>query len=93
MIENGFVAAEIMGRSLLLLDRYYLSATALEKLTELNKAKGMILDIVTKAKASVVAYTKPDPYKDKGRPRKKGAAVKLQNLFTEKKDDFIETAN
>lgn len=92
MIVNGFDAAEIMGKSILLLDRYFLSTTALIKLSELNKAKGMLLDIVTKAKASVVAYTRPDPHKGKGRPRKKGVAIKLKNLFTEKKDDFIEAA-
>lgn len=90
MIENSFDIAQIMGKSLLLLDRYFLSTTALIKLSELNKAKGMLLDIVTKAKASVVAYTKPEPYKGKGRPRKKGDAVKLKELFTDKKDKFIE---
>lgn len=91
MIENGFDASKIFGKSLLLLDRYFLSTTALIKLSELNSDNGKLLDIITKAKSSVVAYTKPAPHKGKGRPRKKGEAIKLKNLFTDKKDDFIET--
>lgn len=90
MIENGFDVAKIMGKSLLLLDSYFLSSTALIKLVELSNDKGMLLDIVTKAKSTAVAYTKPDPYKGNGRPRKKGTKIKLRDLFTEKKNEFIE---
>ncbi|MEG1982061.1 MAG: transposase [Clostridia bacterium] len=90
MVENGFDSAKIMGKSILLLDRYFLAATALIKLSELNKEHGRLLDIITKAKLSVVAYTKPLKNKGKGRPRKKGESIKLRNVFEDRKDDFIE---
>jgi len=92
MIENGFAVAKIMGNSLLLLDRYFLSAIALIKLEELNKsATTTLLHIVTKAKSSVVAYTKPGEYSGRGRRRKKGDTIKIEKVFDSRKDDFIET--
>ena len=72
IIENGFSVSKVMGNSILLLDRYFLSVSALEKLNELTKNSNTIMHIVTKAKTSCVAYS-PD-FKQKvgrGRPRKK----------------------
>lgn len=91
MVENGFDATKIMGNSLLILDRYFLAVTALKRLLELNKCATTILHIVTKAKLSIVAYTKPEEYKGIGRPRKKGTNIKLRDLFNDKKDEFVET--
>jgi len=90
MIKDGFKSAKIMGRSIMLLDRYFLSVPALKKLEELNSANSHLLHILTKAKMSCVAYTKPGQYKGKGRPRKKGDSIKLKELFTSSKEEFKE---
>ena len=84
MIENGYNAAETFGDSILLLDRYFLTGSALRKQQELNASEaGHHLEIVTKAKVNCTAYLEPEPRKpgQKGRPRKKGDAVKLGPLF------------
>lgn len=91
MIKDGFATAKIMGNSLMLLDRYFLSVPALEKLSELNSLNGHLLHILTKAKMSCVAYTKPIQKKGKGRPRKKGDSIKLRDLFETAKDKFTES--
>ncbi|PRX74302.1 hypothetical protein B0G52_102329 [Cohnella sp. SGD-V74] len=54
MIEQAFVAALTFGRALLLLDRYFLSIPALQRLAEGDGA----VHIVTKAKMNAVAYEK-----------------------------------
>ena len=84
MIKDGFKTAKIIGGSLMLLDRYFLSVPALDKLNQLNQfnfANGHMLHILTKAKMSCVAYTKPIQKNGKGRPRKKGDSVKLRELL------------
>jgi hypothetical protein len=92
MIENGFDIAKIMGNSLLLLDRYFLSVPALLRLSELNKCVSTnLLHVITKAKSSVTAYTKPGKYSGSGRLRKKGESIKLIELFDSRNGDFIET--
>ena len=83
MIRNGFDIAAAMGPSILLLDRYFLTRPAIRLLDELNLKQGRKLDLVTKAKRNAAGYEKP-PAKlpgQKGRPRKKGDAVGLWNLF------------
>ena len=90
MIENSFDAARVIGKSLLLLDAYFLSLPALKRLSELNKCAANVLHIVTKAKMSFVAYTEPCEYSGTGRPRKKGKIINLKDIFNEKKDEFIE---
>ena len=83
MIENGYEVSRSVGRSLLLLDRYFLSVPALKRFDALNaSAGGKKFDIVTKAKWSCVAFEKPGPKTGKrGRPKKKGAKIKLTDLF------------
>lgn len=92
MIKDGFEAAKIMGNSLLLLDRYFLSVPALDMLNKLNSLNGHMLHILTKAKISCVAYTEVEEIekKGKGRPRKKGDSIKLKELFETDNDKFIE---
>lgn len=47
------------------------------------------MEIVTKAKKSAVAYEKPGPRKPgRGRPPKKGAAVRLKEVFLSRKEEF-----
>ena len=88
MIQNGFSITKTIGKSILLLDRYFLSVTALKALNELNNENSKLLQIVTKAKQSCTAYEKPGDYIGCGRPRKKGNSIKLKTYFEEKKDSF-----
>lgn len=92
MVEDAYKAARIFGDSLLLLDRYFLTVPALEKLRELNDSGTIRMEIVTKAKKSCTAFEKPGARKTgRGRPRKKGAAVHLKELFVSHKKQFRET--
>jgi len=89
MVEDAYHAALIFGDSLLLLDRYFLTVPALEKLRDLNGSGDVRMEIITKAKKSCTAYEKPGPRKPgRGRPPKKGAAVHLKELFISHKDQF-----
>lgn len=95
MICNGYEAARQLGDSCLVLDRYFLTVPALEKLKDLNASRHC-LDIITRAKSSCVAYepleaASPAPAA-KGRPRKKGAALKLTELFESRKDQFVRAS-
>ena len=91
MIENGYEAAMTMGKSILVLDRYFMTVPAFTRLQELNKEK-KLLDIVTRAKNNCIAYEEPEASseKKKGRPRKKGNSLKLKDLFETRKGDFIK---
>ena len=78
--EACAVAKLVKKRSLLLLDRYYLTVPALNALLEEEQSAGRpLLSIVTRAKLNAKAYTKPER-NPRGRPRKKGATVKLIDL-------------
>jgi len=92
MVENGFKISKVMGKSILLLDRYFLSVPAITRLNELNSTKTDKMQIVTKAKSSCLAFEKaPIGKQGKGRPRKKGNSIKLKTLFETMKDSFIKT--
>lgn len=90
MIRNGYEAAQTLGASYMALDRYFLSVPGLTELDKLNES-GHLLDLITRAKDSCVAYEPlPSDYRPRrGRPRKKGDSVKLKTLFQERKDDFV----
>lgn len=91
MVEDAYQAARTFGDSLLLLDRYFLTVPALERLQSLNSSGDIRMEIVTKAKKSAVAYEKPGPRKPgRGRPPKKGAAVHLREAFLSHKEKFQE---
>jgi len=92
MIDNGYEAAKTFGKSLLLLDRYFLSVPALQRLKEHAGSGDTIMHLVTKAKKSCVAYEPPPKKKPaRGRPCKKGASVKLKELFQSKANEFQES--
>jgi len=86
-IIDGFEVAKTMGKSILALDRYYLTVPGLEKLNNLTQKFKVHLDIITKSKKNCTAYEEAPPYKGRGRPPKKGPTVKIMNLF-EKKELF-----
>ena len=59
---------------MLLLDRYFPTGPALEKLKSLNRSGAVRMEIITKAKKSCTAFEKPAPRKPgRGRPPRKGA--------------------
>ena len=89
MVEDAYHAALTFGDSLLLLDRYFLTVPALDKLRVLNRDGDVRMEIITKAKKSCTAYEKPGPRKPgRGRPPKKGAAVHLKELFLSRREKF-----
>lgn len=91
MIENGFEAAKVFGKALFLLDRYFLSIPALQRLNACNQTGVAHMHIVTKAKQTCVAYERPAiKPPGRGRPAKKGKTIKLQTLFTTHASEFQE---
>lgn len=89
MIDQGFQAAKGFGNALLLLDRYFLSGPALERLNQWRQSGAAQMHLVTKAKMNAVAYKHPRPKKKgRGRPPKKGDTVKLSTLFESCADEF-----
>ena len=76
--------------AILLLDAYFFTATVLKELVEQAQTLGYELIVVTRAKMSTIAYEKPPTQNGRGRPRKKGEAVKLKTLFESKSKDFTE---
>jgi len=89
MVEQAFVAAHTFGGALLLLDRYFLSIPALQRLIEGNRAGDARMHLVTKAKMNAVAYERPEPKKPgRGRPPKKGKMLRLAELFQTRAADF-----
>ncbi len=92
MVEDAYQAALAFGDSLLLLDRYFLTVPALEKLKFLNGSGDVHMEIVTKAKKSCTAFQKPGPRRPgRGRPARKGAVVHLKELFASRREQFRET--
>ena len=91
MISNAYDAAGYLGKSLLTLDRYFLTVPALKRLDERNAGEHL-LDIVTRAKNNCTAFEEPAvPEKPKrGGPRKRGASVKLKELFKSRDAEFTE---
>ena len=51
MVEDAYHAALTFGDSLLLLDRYFLTVPALDKLRDLNRDGDVRMGIITKAKS------------------------------------------
>ena len=87
MIRNGYHAASVLGKSIMLLDRYFLTVPALNALNELNNST-TLLNIVTKAKSNCIAYEKAPAYSGHGRPRKRGDMIKLKELFKSRTEQF-----
>ena len=91
MIRNGYEAADSLGPSYMTLDRYFLSVPALKELDKLNETE-YLLDLVTRAKDSCVAYEPVDDRPKRGRPCKKGTSVKLREVFQKRKSEFVTAA-
>jgi hypothetical protein len=91
VIEQGLNAAKAFGKAILLLDRHFLSVPALKRWQEGNRATNVLMHLITQARSNAVAYEKPEKKKGRGRPPKKGAVVKLKELFHTRASEF-ETA-
>lgn len=82
IIEDACKATSIMGKAVLLLDRYFLTEAALQKISQWNTNNpNKLIKLVTKAKLNATAYEKPEKKQHRGRPRKKGKTVHLKDLF------------
>jgi len=89
MIRLAYSQAVRFGKSILLLDRLFLTVPALQTLDEVN-AGGHLMNIITKAKSNCIAYEPPEIAPGKrGRPKKKGEKIKLFDMFAAKRDRFI----
>ena len=88
MIENSFEISDIIGKSWLVLDRYFLTVPALMRCNELNTERAKRgcphqIEIITKAKRNCKVYMRPlpTPPGKRGRKRKHGKEIKLITLF------------
>lgn len=82
IIEDACKAVSIMGKAVLLLDRYFLTEAVLQKISQWNTNNpNKLIKLVTKAKLNATAYEKPEKKQHRGRPRKKGKTVHLKDLF------------
>lgn len=81
-IVNAYKIALLMGPSIIVLDRFFLTVPLLKKLQEQNDY-WHLLDVITRAKMNVVAYLPPPPVPKgkRGRRPKKGAKVQLAEYF------------
>jgi hypothetical protein len=90
IIRDAFSAAQEIGNAILLLDAYFFTTSVLMEMTKQVLECGRELTIVTRAKMSTIAYTQPSAQRGRGRPRKKGEAIKLRECFESKKEKFTE---
>lgn len=90
MARDGFWAAGHIGRSLFVLDRYFLTEPMLREWAALSEGAAGALHVVTRAKRNCVAYGYPGEYKGRGRRPIRGAAVRLSSLFTDAGMPFQE---
>ncbi len=91
MRQAGSIAKRT-GIAYLLLDAYFLSKPALCEAEALIDDSGKhLMQVVTRAKSSAIAYQVPPPYSGRGRPPKKGDRIKLKTLFASHKHEFTKT--
>ena len=91
MIRNGHAITQTFASdTYFTLDRYFLTVPLLDELRGLNASSSYRLDVITRAKMNCTAYYKPesDSVPHRGRPRKKGIAVKLSELFQSRSTDL-----
>lgn len=81
MVEDAYQAALTFGDCLLLLDRYFLTVPALEKLKTLNSSGAAHMEIITKAKKSCTAYENPAPETRKGTSSQKGSRCPPERII------------
>jgi hypothetical protein len=90
IVRDAFSVAVSLGDSILLLDAYFFRTPLLKEMAKQTLELGRKLSIVTRAKMSAKAYNLAEQHKGRGRPRKKGGAVKLKQLFDSEKENFTQ---
>ena len=90
IVRDAFSIAVVLGNCILVLDAYYFTTTLLKDMAKQELKYDRKLSIVTRAKMSTLAYKLPQPHNGRGRPRKKGEAIKLKDLFVSEKDNFTK---
>ena len=90
VIINCYKTATMLGASIGVLDRYFMTRPALKMLDHLNATCGQRLHIVIRAKTSYVVYGEPPgPTGKRGRTRKRGKVKYiLIDFFKTKADKF-----
>ncbi len=88
MVEDAYQAALTFGDSLLLMDRYFLTVPALERLQSLNSSGDIRMEIVTKAKSLLSHMKSQGPRKSRRAAPRKRAAVHLKELFISRAGEF-----
>jgi hypothetical protein len=95
MMESAGRCLPSIGTSILALDRYFLTLSAVSTLEDTNEAqenveKGHSIILVTKTRRNGIAFELPpkESQHKRGPKRKKGATVKLYDLFDEKEAEF-----
>jgi len=98
MMQSAARCLKAAGSSILALDRYFLTKSAVKSLIDTNDLEENVqhkrsMILVTKTRSNSVAFELPpkedDPHK-RGRKKLKGTKVKLYDLFEEKKAEFVE---
>lgn len=84
IIRDAGRATKVFGKSLLLLDRLFLTVPMLRALAEES-----LIQVVTKAKLNARAWYHPEPKTGPGAPRKKGDKVIVATLFETMATSFI----
>jgi hypothetical protein len=90
IVRDAFSAAMALGDCVLILDAYFFTTSLLKDMAKQASELGRKLSIVTRAKMSTTAYKLPVQHNGRGRPRKKGEAVKLKQLFDSEKENFTQ---
>lgn len=88
MCRDGIYAATHFGKSLFVLDRYFLTVPLLTEWKAWEQKHPNMFHIVTRAKKNCPAYEKPGAYKGRGRRPLHGKAVHLQELFASEAASF-----
>jgi len=81
MFLDGVKTTKYFGKSLFVLDRYFLTVPLLTAWKTDQQIQPDHFHIVTRAKKNCVVYERPEPYKGRGRKPLHGKAISLKELF------------
>jgi len=90
IVRDAFSIAVVLGNCILVLDAYFFTTSLLEELAKQALEFDRKISVVTRAKVSTLAYNLPIAHKGRGRPCKKGGAVKLKELFEAENGNFTQ---
>lgn len=71
----------LKNKAYVLADRLFPVKSAIDEILRHNETSEYKLHLVTKCKKNSVACTQPEKKKSRGKPRKKGRAIRLNDLF------------